>query len=54
MAPPLREVDEVLLDHPAVARAVTFAATREKLGEEVAGSSREDDAFAESALRKTK
>jgi acyl-coenzyme A synthetase/AMP-(fatty) acid ligase len=54
MAPSPREVDEVLLDHPAVARAVTFATPREKFREEVARSSREDDALAESALRKTK
>jgi oxalate---CoA ligase len=31
-----REVDEVLLDHPAVAQAVTFALPHDKLGEEVA------------------
>lgn len=49
-----REVDEVLPDHPAVAQAVTLAVPHEKLGEEVTGASREDDAFAESALRKTK
>jgi acyl-CoA synthetase (AMP-forming)/AMP-acid ligase II len=30
-----REVDEVLMDHPAVAQAVTFAIPHEKLGEEV-------------------
>ncbi|GIV57622.1 MAG: AMP-dependent synthetase [Rhodothermaceae bacterium] len=30
-----REVDEVLLDHPAVAQAVTFAVPDERLGEEV-------------------
>jgi len=30
-----REVDEVLLDHPAVAQAVTFAIPHQKLGEEV-------------------
>ncbi len=30
-----REVDEVLLDHPAVAQAVTFAVPHDKLGEEV-------------------
>jgi acyl-CoA synthetase (AMP-forming)/AMP-acid ligase II len=30
-----REVDEVLLDHPAVAQAVTFAYPHDKLGEEV-------------------
>jgi acyl-CoA synthetase (AMP-forming)/AMP-acid ligase II len=33
-----REVDEVLLDHPAVARAVTFALPHPKLGEEVAAA----------------
>lgn len=31
-----REVDEVLMDHPAVAQAVTFALPHDKLGEEVA------------------
>jgi acyl-CoA synthetase (AMP-forming)/AMP-acid ligase II len=31
-----REVDEVLLDHPAVDQAVTFALPHDKLGEEVA------------------
>jgi acyl-CoA synthetase (AMP-forming)/AMP-acid ligase II len=30
-----REVDDVLLDHPAVAQAVTFSVPHEKLGEEV-------------------
>jgi acyl-CoA synthetase (AMP-forming)/AMP-acid ligase II len=30
-----REVDEVLMDHPAVAQAVTFAVPHPKLGEEV-------------------
>jgi len=30
-----REVDEVLLDHPAVAQAVTFAYPHDKLGEDV-------------------
>ncbi len=30
-----REVDEVLLDHPAIAQAVTFAYPHDKLGEEV-------------------
>ena len=30
-----REVDEVLLEHPAVAQAVTFAIPHEKLGEDV-------------------
>jgi acyl-CoA synthetase (AMP-forming)/AMP-acid ligase II len=33
-----REVDETLLDHPAVAQAVTFALPDEKLGEEVAAA----------------
>ena len=33
-----REVDEVLLDHPAVGQAVTFALPHEKLGEEVAAA----------------
>jgi acyl-CoA synthetase (AMP-forming)/AMP-acid ligase II len=32
------EVDKVLLDHPAVAQAVTFALPHEKLGEEVAAA----------------
>ena len=34
-----REVDEALLDHPAVAQAVTFALPDEKLGEEVGARS---------------
>ncbi|MEZ5666150.1 MAG: acyl--CoA ligase [Alphaproteobacteria bacterium] len=33
-----REVDEVLMDHPAVAQAVTFAVPHDKLGEEVAAA----------------
>lgn len=33
-----REVDEVLLDHPAVVQAVTFAVPHDKLGEEVAAA----------------
>ncbi len=33
-----REVDEVLLDHPAVAQAVTFAMPHDKLGEEIAAA----------------
>ena len=33
-----REVDEVLLDHPAVAQAVTFAMPHAKLGEDVAAA----------------
>jgi acyl-CoA synthetase (AMP-forming)/AMP-acid ligase II len=33
-----REVDEVLLDHPAVAQVVTFAMPHDKLGEDVAAA----------------
>ena len=33
-----REVDEVLIDHPSVAQAVTFAVPHQKLGEEVAAA----------------
>ncbi len=33
-----REVDEVLLDHPAVAQVVTFALPHDKLGEDVAAA----------------
>jgi len=33
-----REVDEVLMDHPAVAQAVTFALPHPKLGEDVAAA----------------
>jgi acyl-CoA synthetase (AMP-forming)/AMP-acid ligase II len=33
-----REVDEVLMDHPAVQQAVTFAMPHDKLGEEVAAA----------------
>lgn len=33
-----REVDEVLLDHPAVAEAICFAVPHEKLGEDVAAA----------------
>jgi oxalate---CoA ligase len=33
-----REVDEVLMDHPAVIQAVTFAMSHDKLGEEVAAA----------------
>ncbi len=33
-----REVDEILLDHPAVAQVVTFAMPHDKLGEEVAAA----------------
>ena len=33
-----REVDEVLMDHPAMAQAVTFAVPHDKLGEDVAAA----------------
>ena len=33
-----REIDEVLIDHPAIAQVVTFAMPHEKLGEEVAAA----------------
>ena len=33
-----REVDEILMDHPAVAQCVTFAVPHDKLGEEVAAA----------------
>jgi acyl-CoA synthetase (AMP-forming)/AMP-acid ligase II len=33
-----REIDEVLLTHPAVAQAVTFATPHERLGEEIAAA----------------
>jgi acyl-CoA synthetase (AMP-forming)/AMP-acid ligase II len=33
-----REVDEVLMDHPAVQQAITFALPHDKLGEEVAAA----------------
>jgi acyl-CoA synthetase (AMP-forming)/AMP-acid ligase II len=33
-----REVDEILLDHPAVAQVVTFAIPHDKLGEDVAAA----------------
>lgn len=33
-----REVDEALLDHPAVAQAITFAMPHDKLGEDVAAA----------------
>jgi len=33
-----REVDEVLMDHPAVQQVVTFAMPHEKLGEDVAAA----------------
>jgi acyl-CoA synthetase (AMP-forming)/AMP-acid ligase II len=47
------EVDEVLMDHPAVAQVVTFALPHPKLGEEVAAAVvlREGMALTESELR---
>jgi oxalate---CoA ligase len=33
-----REVDEILMDHPAVLQVVTFAMPHDKLGEEVAAA----------------
>ena len=33
-----REVDEILMDHPAVRQGVTFAVPHDKLGEEVAAA----------------
>ena len=49
-----REVDEALLQHPAVAQAVTFAMPHDRLGEEVAAAVVLRDAAAadERALRK--
>ena len=48
-----REVDEVLMDHPAVAQAVTFAMPHDKLGEEVAAAIvlREGESVEESDVR---
>jgi acyl-CoA synthetase (AMP-forming)/AMP-acid ligase II len=48
-----REVDEVLMDHPAVQQVVTFAMPHEKLGEEVAAAIvfREGQAASERELR---
>ncbi len=48
-----REVDEVLMDHPAVAQVVTFAMPHDKLGEEVAAAVvlREGQELNERALR---
>jgi acyl-CoA synthetase (AMP-forming)/AMP-acid ligase II len=48
-----REVDEVLLDHPAVGQVVTFAVPHDKLGEDVAAAVvlREGASATESALR---
>jgi len=48
-----REVDEVLMDHPAVAQVVTFAIPHDKLGEEVGAAVvlREGATLAEKELR---
>lgn len=48
-----REVDDVIMDHPAVAQVVTFAMPHEKLGEEVAAAVvlREGAAVSEGDLR---
>jgi acyl-CoA synthetase (AMP-forming)/AMP-acid ligase II len=48
-----REVDEVLMDHPAVAQVVTFAMPHDKLGEEVAAAVvlREGEQVSERELR---
>ncbi len=48
-----REVDEALLDHPAVEQVVTFAMPHDKLGEEVAAAVvlREGQSATESELR---
>lgn len=48
-----REVDEVLMDHAAVAQVVTFAMPHDKLGEEVAAAVvlREGQTLTEQALR---
>lgn len=49
-----REVDEVLMDHPAVAQAVTFAVPHPRIGEDVAAAVvlREDAVVDERELRK--
>jgi acyl-CoA synthetase (AMP-forming)/AMP-acid ligase II len=48
-----REVDEILMDHPAVLQAVTFAMPHDKLGEEVAAAVvlREGNTCSERELR---
>ncbi len=48
-----REVDDVIMDHPAVAQVVTFAMPHEKLGEEVAAAVvlREGQSVSEGELR---
>jgi aryl carrier-like protein len=47
-----REIDEVLLDHPAIAQAITFAIADARLGEEVAAAVvlRKDKAVSENEL----
>ena len=52
-----REIDEVLLTHPAVAQAVTFATPHERLGEEIAAAvvlkeGLKDDEVSERDIRK--
>ena len=48
-----REIDEVLMDHPAIAQALTFAMPHDKLGEEVAAAVvlREGESATERELR---
>ena len=48
-----REVDDVLMDHPAVAQVVTFGMPHQKLGEEVAAAVvlKEGQALTEHDLR---
>ena len=48
-----REVDEILMDHPAVSQCVTFAMPHDKLGEDVAAAIvlREGQTLAEKDLR---
>ena len=48
-----REVDEILLDHPAVSQAVTFAIPHDKLGEEVAAAVvlNDEETVSESEIR---
>src|SRR5262249_54086076 len=48
-----REVDEVLMDHPAIAQVVTFAMPHDKLGEDVAAAIvlREGSAATEREIR---
>jgi acyl-CoA synthetase (AMP-forming)/AMP-acid ligase II len=48
-----REVDEILMDHPAVSQCVTFAMPHDKLGEDVAAAVvlREGETLTEKELR---